>query len=152
MAVFGGGFGVIALLLCFVWKLSRGKTIFITLLAIYIGALLAFTFFHGTLQERACNLIPFVSLFRSKTKSRYLLQMMVNIAMFTPFGVMLEISGADVKKSVLTGFILSLGIEVFQFILMRGVCDIDDLIMNTIGTLIGLFLTTVIKRLRKRTG
>ena len=151
MAVFGVGFGILALLFCLVWKISRRKTVFIILLAIYAGALIAFAFFHGTIQEYTYNLVPFAALFAYGKKSVYLLQMMVNIAMFIPFGVMLEIAGADVKKSVLTGFILSLGIEAFQLILMRGVCDIDDLIMNTIGTLIGFLLTTVIKRLRKRT-
>ena len=49
MVVFGGGFGVLALLFSLVWKLDRRKTVCIILFAIYIGALIAFTFYHGTL-------------------------------------------------------------------------------------------------------
>ena len=150
MVVFGGGFGVIALLFSLVWKLDRRKTVCIILFAIYIGALIAFTFYHGTLQEHAYNLVPLVALFTSRAKSVYILQMLVNFAMFIPFGVMQKIAGADTKRGVLTGFILSLGIEAFQLILVRGVFDVDDLIMNTLGTLIGCFLVTVIKRMSMR--
>ena len=147
MAVFGAGFGVLALLICLVWKLNLKWSLYVILFAAYIGALLAFAFFHGVLQEYEYNLIPFITVFKTGAKIRHIVQMLVNIAMFIPFGVFLNLAGTDKRKSVLTGLIMSLGIEAFQLILMRGVFDVDDLIMNTVGTFAGFWLFEWIKRI-----
>ena len=38
---------------------------------------------------------------------------------------------------VLTGFLLSCGIEMSQLITQRGYCQLDDVVTNTAGTIIG---------------
>ena len=41
------------------------------------------------------------------------------------------------RSCVLTGFLLSCGIEISQLITQRGYCQLDDVVTNTAGTLIG---------------
>lgn len=55
-----------------------------------------------------------------------------NIALFIPFGFI--IGG---RKGVAIGFILSCGIETTQYLTRLGYCELDDVLNNTIGALIG---------------
>lgn len=66
-----------------------------------------------------------------------------NIMMLFPLGIFvpLWIKEADnVKKVAMTGFIVSLIIEVAQLITTRGYFEIDDLFHNTLGAFIGAFI------------
>ena len=63
----------------------------------------------------------------------------LNVIMFVPFGFMLPIMWNEFesfKKTVEVGFLFSLFIEITQIFNFRAT-DIDDLIMNTLGTIIG---------------
>lgn len=66
--------------------------------------------------------------------------MLVNIVMFLPMGVLFKIKDTKLKYTLAAGFIVSLLIESAQFILKRGVFDVDDLILNTLGTLFGFII------------
>jgi glycopeptide antibiotics resistance protein len=70
--------------------------------------------------------------------------MALNVALFVPFGALLVLlmRRPSLRAAILIGFLLSLGIETVQFlgditISSDRVADIDDLIGNTLGTLIG---------------
>ena len=52
--------------------------------------------------------------------------------------------------SVLIGLGSSLVIEIVEYITKTGVFDIDDLIMNTLGTVIGYFIAKLVFGRRKR--
>ena len=69
-----------------------------------------------------------------------LIDVLGNIVMFMPFGffvpLLWRVSG---KTSAAVGFLVSLSIELTQLFLPRWT-DIDDLILNTSGTLLGLLL------------
>lgn len=56
-----------------------------------------------------------------------------NIALFVPLGFI--IGG---RKGVFIGFILSCGIEATQYFTRLGYCELDDVLNNTIGTVIGV--------------
>lgn len=58
-----------------------------------------------------------------------------NIALFIPFGFI--IGG---RKGVAIGFILSCGIEATQYLTRLGYCELDDVLNNTIGTVIGVLI------------
>lgn len=68
----------------------------------------------------------------------------LNVFMFIPLGFLLAIlwDGYDLKKTLFTGFIFSFIIEFFQLFNFRA-SDIDDLIMNTLGCLIGYIIYKV---------
>jgi|GEM_PF-4785899 len=81
-----------------------------------------------------------------------------NILLFIPFGVLLVLLSRNCQKihiSFFSGAGLSLVIEVLQLFVSRGT-DIDDVILNTAGTLcgyfIGRYILTVVPSLHKKTG
>ena len=64
---------------------------------------------------------------------------LLNIIMFIPFGLLLPIIWSEFKsfkKTTKAGFLFSLFIEITQMFNFRAT-DIDDLMMNTLGTIIG---------------
>ena len=81
--------------------------------------------------DNSINLIPF----SSEGAMTYIL----NIIMFMPLGFLLPLiweNFRNAKKVVLMGFLMSLTIEICQLFNIR-TTDIDDLMMNTLGALVG---------------
>ena len=72
-------------------------------------------------------------------------QIFLNIILFIPFGFMFPIIHSKSFRryhlspvfTIFIGFALSFSIEVMQYITGRGLADIDDLINNTLGAVIG---------------
>ena len=60
-----------------------------------------------------------------------------NTAFFIPFGMLVFSLCRSIKTTVAWGFGLSLVLEVCQYAFALGRTDIDDLIFNTVGALIG---------------
>lgn len=83
-----------------------------------------------------------------------LLQIVLNIALFVPLGFFVRVAGKrGVFTAVLVGFTLSLLIEVTQYTGVWGVfpCayrifDVDDLLTNTAGAIVGSILAFVVPR------
>ncbi len=61
-----------------------------------------------------------------------------NLAWFAPLGLMLRRKAA--WRALLAGAILSLSIEALQWLFMTGVADVDDVIINALGALLGRLL------------
>ena len=75
-----------------------------------------------------------------------------NIFWFIPMGFFLGMlfrKRHPFFKVLLFGFLCSLSIETMQFLFRTGVADIDDLIFNTIGTLIGYLLYELIFSIKR---
>ena len=58
-----------------------------------------------------------------------------NILLFIPLGFL--IGG---KRGIIAGLLLSIGIELTQYIAVLGYCEFDDVLNNTIGAAIGSLL------------
>lgn len=58
-----------------------------------------------------------------------------NILLFIPLGFL--IGG---KRGIIAGVLLSIGIELIQYIAVLGYCELDDVLNNTMGTAIGSLL------------
>lgn len=89
------------------------------------------------------NFIPFVHLTKFLTTSDLLINVIGNIFMFTPLGIIWPIvfKKLDTHKKVITaGIGCSLVIEILQIPFFDRVSDIDDLLFNTAGFLIGYLL------------
>ena len=81
------------------------------------------------------------------------LNIVLNIAMFVPAGILFPLVFPKLDrwyKVSAAGAGLSLFIEVSQLILDRGAADIDDLITNTLGCVIGYSLLAAFRALRKK--
>ena len=78
----------------------------------------------------------------------------LNISLFIPFGFLLPLWNVKFQKAwrtVVCGFVFSFIIELVQLITLLGVFDVDDLMDNTFGVLVGygygmLFQTLVHKK------
>ena len=66
----------------------------------------------------------------------------MNIVVFVPLGVLLAIPYKDIKLSsvFVLSVLSSILIEVLQFVLKRGFAEIDDVLHNTLGALLGFGL------------
>ena len=76
----------------------------------------------------------------------------LNIVLFVPLGLLLPLIGAGYKKYrcvLLTGFSLSLLVEISQLLNFRRT-DVDDLILNSAGAVLGLLLYKGIAPMIKR--
>lgn len=60
-----------------------------------------------------------------------------NTAFFLPFGVLVFSLCRSIKTTAVWGFVLSLVLEVCQYAFALGRTDIDDLLFNTFGALLG---------------
>ena len=79
--------------------------------------------------------------------TRILENILGNIAIFIPFGLLLPIVQKDKsKKIILYGLITSALIEIIQYVFALGSSDIDDLMLNTLGTVIGYLLYKIIHK------
>lgn len=70
----------------------------------------------------------------------------LNFCMFVPLGIWLPIGLKNFQKfwlTYITGFVFSFIIELIQLLLGRGLFELDDLMGNTVGTMIGYGLYLV---------
>lgn len=69
-----------------------------------------------------------------------------NIALFIPFGISITLLMMQFKWqwTVVPGFLISLFIEVTQYLTDRGLCELDDILHNTWGTILGYCIVIVI--------
>ncbi len=120
------------------------------ILVVWVLILLWLTLLGRQSADRACYLIPLQSTIDILTYSPwheivYLLG--GNIAWFIPIGLLLP-AAICIKpwQAILCGAGLSILIEGSQYLFSVGVTDIDDLLLNTLGTAIGVLLYYIIKK------
>lgn len=65
---------------------------------------------------------------------------LLNIFLYIPFGWMTHTWKQDGKRIVFAGFLLSIFCEVIQYFTGRGMADINDVLFNTLGAVIGVWL------------
>lgn len=102
----------------------------------------------------AINLVPFHSIRENLGYGRGPISwdMRNNMAMFVPFGIIYCYYQNDfhLYKAIGLSCFTTFLIEVAQFVLKTGVVDIDDFIINTVGSLIGIALYVVLREIAKQ--
>ena len=96
------------------------------------------------------NLTPFVhtvKLYYAYTKWFFFYNLLGNILWFVPFGALLPVVGKrhGFWFTTAMGFCCSVSIEVLQFAFATGISDVDDIIFNTAGTVLGFILYLCIR-------
>ena len=93
---------------------------------------------------RRYEMLPFRSYYGAITKNQYilLLQCLLNVILFIPFGLLLNaiLKPKSMVGIVIFAFLLSFVIEILQALTHRGLCEIDDIVHNTIGAWLGCLL------------
>lgn len=133
----------------------------LVLLLIYLIILSYFLFFaegFGRTGERTAfsvNLLPFKEIIRcfrfydSLPKGFFLTNFVGNIIAFIPFGFLFASLLSYRKRfplllTVLVSALLSATVELIQFFSRTGSCDIDDVILNTLGGMTGYIIFYVL--------
>jgi glycopeptide antibiotics resistance protein len=111
-------------------------------LALYLALVLVLTLLVLPQDHPAPNLVPFRSMSRDlKEQGVHLVVNFVgNLGVFAPFGALLPLAlrGKTTAGQVAWwGFLLSAGIELAQFASGRRVADVDDVLLNVAGGLLG---------------
>lgn len=108
---------------------------------------------HADIRLDEINLRPLLSISNllQAAGGCNLLHLLGNVALFLPIGFLLPLLWRRNRllRTILFGFFLSLLIECIQLFLIRSP-DIDDLILNTLGTCIGYLLFFVLHLLLPR--
>lgn len=94
---------------------------------------------------RSVNLIPFYTIWQFIIDSnisfmRATANIIGNIGIFIPMGIFFPIVFKKLNKKtmVIAIIFISLGLEIIQYILALGSSDIDDVILNSLGGIIGI--------------
>lgn len=136
-----------------------GKILFV----LYLGFLLYFLIFSdwygrtGT-QEYRYNLAPFKEIRRFWEYREELgvfavfTNLFGNILIFTPFGFFISMASKTrgFFMTLFYSFGLSLCVEVFQLLTKVGSFDVDDLLLNTVGGVLGYILFLICNGIRRK--
>ena len=132
------------------YRESKEKDIATSLLGTVIAIILWYTILSREKQISSPIvyklLHEIVSIWKSIQRGGIAGNFLGNIALFVPFGVLLPLITGKKKWFYIVGVgtCLSLLIEITQLITARGCFDPDDIILNTLGTVIGCGLYQVV--------
>ena len=157
--------GIWLILRLFIWarnrKIDWKREAVLLLMYINLVVIIRFAFFpmaliNGKVQPLVfnsasafpfrINLIPFVNLLDYDNRRDLLLNVVGNVSMFIPSGIVLPIIYRNLnsfRKVVSTGILISLFIELIQLPFSVRASDVDDLILNTLGVIIGYGIYTL---------
>lgn len=98
-------------------------------------------------------LVPFSSLQKAKSQPEIYRTLLMNVILFLPFGlsfpyILSELRKHKVQLTIICAGILSLMIEFLQFYFSFGRCEVDDVIMNTIGAIIGVVVYYLSRKIK----
>ena len=115
------------------------KILAISLSIAYLVIILFITFFSREPGSRnGLDLLPFATMGHGPRGDAYVLE---NVLLFIPLGSLLACVLPKGRKRfrhcVFMGFLVSIMIELSQFLTKRGHAQMDDVITNTLGTMIG---------------
>lgn len=121
--------------------LSRGRFLWASLFTLYLCAMfdqVGIPAVQHITWDPTVKWIPFAD----EKNLRFFLQLGLNAVLFLPFGFLLPVLWRKCRSwntTVSAGFLTSLGIEGLQLFCFRAT-DVDDLIMNTLGTFLGFLM------------
>ena len=145
-------------------QVKRTRTVGKILFVLYIFFLLYFLIFSdwygrsGIGEEYRCNLVLFKEI-RRFVEYRETLGLFAvftnlfgNILIFVPYGFFISVASRmrGFLMTLFYSFGLSLGVEVFQLLTRVGSFDVDDLLLNTIGGILGYVLFLICNVIRRK--
>ena len=134
-------------------KAGAKKTILIALFTLYLAEMfdiVGVPYAQVLKWNPILNPVPFSDLFKEGFSFWAVFQFAANIALFVPFGVLLPAiwkSFRRLSQTAISGALLSICIELSQLFSHR-VTALDDLLMNTLGALLGYLLIAAFSKKR----
>lgn len=104
------------------------------------------------------QLIPFKTIIEYASQVHsftdwFIKNLVCNIVMFIPYGLLLPYIMEPKKlllKVAIIGTVFSGLIEIIQYIFAIGKFDIDDIILNLLGTILGYVLYLIVEKIRNK--
>ena len=127
---------VALIILFFIISMLSGVKMNVRFLAMYLLVILYMTIFSRKSGDRSMSLRPFVYYKYFFTNDYLRRQILNNILLFVPLGIILSQLRPQWSTVRLLPCI-SLVIEILQFITARGLFETDDIIHNSLGGMIG---------------
>lgn len=148
-------------------KMTRNRWAAVIFFVLYILLLFYILFFSELsgrgLMNRArisYNMQPFLEIKRYLFHWRQigllasLLNLFGNIIGFAPLGFLLPSFSRRCRRywynTIMAGYLLSFAVELIQLVFRAGSCDVDDIILNTLGTAVGYFSFLLVQRRRRK--
>ncbi|MCQ2509798.1 MAG: VanZ family protein [Lachnospiraceae bacterium] len=131
------------------------------LLVLYLVLLVYFLLFSKSFGRNPgfsayrYNLIPFREIHRFYTYWKKVgfisafLNLVGNLAGFIPLGILVPAVCRPMRRwtrTVKLGFVLTVILEVLQLVMKAGIFDVDDILLNTAGTLVGYLIFRIFSR------
>ncbi|MBR3383422.1 MAG: VanZ family protein [Clostridia bacterium] len=131
------------------WVLAAVWFIVLMRLTVFRRGCFTHGLFTGTIRLEA--FAYYAKLLRTGKLGYFCYLFFGNIVWFAPAGFVVRMRRGRLLHALIAGFALSLFVEVMQFVLGSGDTELDDLILNTLGALIGYaFGCLCLKRLVPR--
>ena len=144
----------------FVWRIfdliRTRPRIHISVLAVLASYLLAVLFITSFMREAGSNnqIQMEVMNWMKEDGIESFEHTLQNVAMFVPIGVLcpfiFDRKNRRILASVSFGILFSTAIETGQLLMRSGTCDIDDILSNSLGALIGALIAGVAVRLKQK--
>lgn len=125
------------------------KRISVLFLLVYLGFIAYFTLLYRNNTGMKVNLVPLWSYKLLFTDDSIRWQIINNIILFIPLGTVL-FSFLPIKKMIIGIALLSFFIETIQYFTGFGLCELDDVISNSLGGLSGFCLGKLTSELKLR--
>ncbi len=128
-------------------KVVLYKELMMLIFAVYILCLFQVVTFQDDTSWASNNFIPFKEILRYNISSRlFIKNVLGNMIMFLPFGFFVSyfLKSEKIYMPVILTIIASLSIELVQLAIGR-VFDVDDIILNLLGGIMGYFIYSVIR-------
>ncbi len=122
---------------------------------ITVAGILCITVLFRSAQESGLVFQPFAVFAHAAQYSDVYNQMVLNIVLFVPLGLSLPTVFPKTAKHPLVGALLcgvglSVLVEALQWALSRGTTEVDDVMLNGLGTACGLLCYAVAAALKRR--
>ena len=95
-------------------------------------------------STRSVNILPFH--YDTDVGSFHTKEVVMNLLVFIPMGMYLKMLTLSNKKVILFGLGSSFVFELSQFLLAIGASDITDIITNTLGTVVGVCMYVLLRK------
>ena len=140
---------------------TLGKILFVVYI-LFILYFLIFSDWYGrnqVLENYHYNLIPFQEIrrfweYRARLGVWSVVNLLGNVLVFVPFGFFEPMASKhrSFLGTVADGIFLSMVVEVFQLVTKVGRFDVDDLMLNTLGAVIGYLVFLICNAIRRMYG
>jgi len=134
------------------------RSIVVALLSAHVFVFLALTLAYSNSRrypiEERLSLIPFRSIARDVSAGGDALRVNIieNVVVMLPLGAAIGFLGGRLRRAATAGFLLSATVEALQLWTGRRVTDVDDVVLNTLGAMLGFLAVAAVRRAFRRGG